>query len=262
MKQSELLQAFVDADWTKQEAKLYLLLLELGTQPASVLAKKIGKNRVTVLHVLERMLFKGWLSKSKATYGWTYAANSPDNILQTLTDQRDELHRKTTQKVELFKGLLPSLLQIEGGNFKKPTVEVFYGTSALRQLYMLSLESRNMYAYYEPWNPKDYPELLEVDDWHTEERIRANIPVKIILPNTKYATSFAGVRKPLKEAVVVPSNILSIKDITIITDTSLLIYSLEDAMGIAIVSSNIAANQRQQFLLAWEQAKQVGEYFG
>jgi sugar-specific transcriptional regulator TrmB len=262
MNTKELLQAFIDTGWTRQEAKLYVLLLELGAQPASVLAKQINKNRVTVLHALERMLSKGWLSKSKATYGWRYSANSPGDILQTLADQRDELHRKTTQKVELFEGLLPSLTKIEGVHFKKPTVEVFYGTSALKQLYALSLESSEMHAYYEPWDLKTYPELLAADDWHTEQRIKKQISVKIILPGTKHAKRFAEVQKFLKEAVVVPDDMFSMKDITIITDTGLLIYSLEDKMGISIVSSNIAQNQKQQFMLAWKQAKRVGKYFG
>lgn len=262
MNEKELLQAYIDAGWTRQEARLYTLLLELGPQPASVLASQLGKNRITIYHALERMFNKGWLSKSKAPYGWRYAALDPSSILHSLEAKRDEQLKALTRDTELFRDLVPHLEAIKGAQFKKPIVDVFYGDTALQQMYKLSLESSQMFAYYEPWDPAKHKDLLEADDWHTEQRIKARIPVKIILPNTKYAKHFAEIKKPLKEAVTVPVKSFAVKDITIITDDKLLMYSLIDKIGIAITSQQIAYNQQQQFLLAWEQAKKVGKYFG
>ena len=137
---------------------------------------------------------------------------------------------------------------------------MFYGDNALRQLYKISLESSEMLAYFEAWSAAEYPHLIEIDDWHTKARVKAGIPIKIIIPDTKHAARFAKVDMPLKEVAIVPASQFQFKDLTLITDTHMLIYSLPDSMGVAIQSSHIAHNQKQQFLLAWQQAKQVGEY--
>jgi sugar-specific transcriptional regulator TrmB len=262
MDNNQLLQAFIDAGWKRQEAKLYMLLLELGAQPASVLANQVSRNRVTTLHVLEKMVDRGYVSKQKATYGWKYVASDPEVILAALTTQQEEAYRKQNLQTELFAGLLPHLHSVKSSSFKKPNVEVFYGDSALKQIYTLSLQTIELYAYYAPWDPAKHSHLLKIDDWHTQKRIEAGIPVKIILPHTKQSEPFAKVKKPLKEAILVQESEFTTKDITFITDTHLLIYSLEDNMGVAIQSTNMAANQKQQFLLAWERAKYIGEYYG
>lgn len=251
MDDSTLKRAFLDSGWKQQEVMLYLKLLELGEQPASVLASKVQKNRITTYHALERMVEKGWLSKRRQVHGFTYSCNEAENILSNLYNEREILYKKLSREAELFAGILPYLSQIQGSSFKKPVVDTFYGDQSLRQIYTLSLEAKEMFAYYEPFSSDQYPELLDTDDWHTAERIKRHIPVKIILPNTPNSLDFAAVRKPLKQVKIVQNKEFTFKDLMLITDSRVLIYSLKDKMGVSIQSTNIAHNQIQQFTLLW-----------
>ena len=51
---------------TKNEIKIYLALLELGTTPAGILIKKVDMHRASVYDVIDQLINKGLISYKTA----------------------------------------------------------------------------------------------------------------------------------------------------------------------------------------------------
>jgi len=254
MEIDELIQQLEGLEWTKQEATLYVTLLQFGMQPASVVARHLKKNRITVYHALERLVQKKIIESSLSKNGVYYNAKAPHLLLQQFTEQKKKMMHHFDNDIESLHWLAPFLDGLKLIDPIRPRVQLFHD-DALRQIYKLSLEAKSMVAYFQPW-PKDKESPLnEIDDWHTQERIRLKIPIKIIIPKTKEGLAFAAIKKELKETVVVSANLFPLQDVSIVAGSRILIFSSQEKLGISIESRHLANNQRAIFNLAWEGAK-------
>lgn len=254
MDQSDLNQQLEGLGWTKEEATLYLTLLELGSQPASIIASHLKRNRVTVYHALDRLVQKKMVEKSYGKHGAYFKAKSPQFLLQQLKEERNKVIRDRDYEIKGFEWLLPHLNELKTEDPLRPRVQLFHD-DPLKQIYQLSLETSFMVAYFQPWPKDQEKELNEIDDWHTQERVKRQIPVKIIIPQTKEGVAFAAIQKDLKETLLVPPSLFPFQDITLITDDRILIFSQKERLGISLESKHLADNQRAIFNLAWEGAK-------
>jgi sugar-specific transcriptional regulator TrmB len=200
---------------------------------------------------------KGIVKTSLKATGMEFMAIEPQALLHTIQERQSLSIRSAQYQVEAMQWLLPHLEGLERKDFVRPKVQLFHGNEALKDIYKISLNSKRMCAYFEPWPIDIAHDLRAIDDWHTEERIQRKIPVQIIIPGTHEGQSFAAIEKDLKEVVVIPSSEFPYKDLTLITDTSVLIFSFTDKLGIAIESLQIAKNQQSIFQLVWKGVKQL-----
>ena len=202
---------------------------------------------------------KGIIKTSILPLGTHFIAIEPRALLNKIKEKKSEVITNAESQIRAMEWLLPHLEELEKKDFIRPKVQLFNGDEALKNIYEISLSSKHMFAYFEPW-PKDTGKhLRDIDDWHTEERVRRKISVQIIIPDTNEGKSFAAVKKGLKEVIVIPASEFTHKDLTLITDTHVLIFSHADKIGIAIESLQIAKNQQAIFKLAWKGAKQLSE---
>lgn len=252
--QQSIITVLGGLQWTDEEASLYVTLLELGPQPASVVANHLERNRVTVFHALKRMAKKGLVRTSPHQSGVRFQATEPARLLRRYEEERDERMADIQRGVKTLDSLVPHLEAISAKDVVRPRVQLFHGDNALKEIYSLSLTGKEMFAYFAPWSPATDKRLLDIDNWHTRERVARKIPVKIITPDTEEGRSFASISAELKEIRLVPKALFPHQDITLITDRHMLIFSLGEHLGIAIESSYIAANQRAIFTLAWQGA--------
>ena len=259
MNYKEIIQQLIDLNWTKQEAQLYLTLLQLGPQPASTVASHLNKNRITIYHALERLVQKKILESSLGKNVVIYNAKSPEILLQQLKDQKNKLVNNLNTEIETLNWLLPELETLEIHDLIRPQVQLFHGIEALKNIYQLSLDSQVMYGYYQPWPAGHHQDqiLAEIDAWHMQERIKRKIPAKVIVSSTREGIIYANKKIELRESMLVPKEILPFDDVTIITDNRMLIFSLSEQLGISIKSQFIANKQKAIFNLAWEGAKSL-----
>lgn len=255
--QNDLITVLNGLQWTEEEATIYVTLLELGRQPASIVANHLGRNRVTVFHALERMAKKGLVRKFPHHAGAQFFATEPAILLQRMEEDQEERRTEAQFRIKTLTSILPHLEAIRSSDIVRPRVQIFHGDNALKEIYKLSLHGKEMLAYFAPWSPATDKRLLEIDDWHTRERVMRKIPVKIITPDTMEGSAFASVRADLKEIRLVPKQHFPHEDITLITDRHMLIFSRGEHLGIAVESSYIASNQRAIFTLAWQGATQL-----
>lgn len=94
---------------SQKEAAAYLHLLQLGTQPASAIARKMAVPRSTAHFLLSSLVSRHFVTSSKKTNTLYFSAELPQNILHVLENEKEHLVQKKEQEMDLIKKLLPEL---------------------------------------------------------------------------------------------------------------------------------------------------------
>jgi sugar-specific transcriptional regulator TrmB len=108
----------------RKEADVYTALLELGTSSVDNIAKKAGTKRPTTYLILDDLQKKGLATLVPRSKKVLYIPESPDKIISDLN-----------RKQELLKRFLPNLLAIYNEPKNKPSVLLYEGKEAVKDLY-------------------------------------------------------------------------------------------------------------------------------
>lgn len=119
--------------FTAKEAQLYLLLLELGIQPAANIAKKLGIPKSTALFILDNLTRRGYVQKSKRGITQFFYAD-PQDLLQVK-------QRKHEQDEATLKSLIPLLEETKTPFSAKPKVTFYEGVAGCKKVYRNLLKS-------------------------------------------------------------------------------------------------------------------------
>ena len=87
---------------TKNEVKVYLALLELGSTPAGPLVKKLSMHRAAVYNLLDLLLDKGIISYVTKHNIKHFEAHDPERLLEYIKlkkQQLDEKEKKLKEKL-------------------------------------------------------------------------------------------------------------------------------------------------------------------
>lgn len=68
--------------YSEKEARIYLALLELGTSPASTIARFVDENRVTIYSLLKVLVKKGLILESRKNTIQVYTALNPEILIE------------------------------------------------------------------------------------------------------------------------------------------------------------------------------------
>jgi len=162
---------------TKNMAKVYLALLELGSATSGQIIKKTGFQSSVVYHLLNQLLEKGFVSYVTTYKKKTFSAADPA-VLQQLIDRRQERLKDLQQN---FLGILPQLHMIQKTAEKKQNVTIFKGKKGIQTVQNMILEEAKEYCVYATRDafkrvmPK-YRKLFE------KLRRKKKISVRVILP--------------------------------------------------------------------------------
>jgi sugar-specific transcriptional regulator TrmB len=234
---------------TRNEATLYLLLLETGTMPAGALIKKIGMHRTAVYDLLDRLQEKGLVSSVVIDTVRQFKAIDPSQLLDYL-DERQELLE--THKEEL-KEALPRLRALQ-----KPVVSLeatlFKGKRALKTLADEAIASGQPFFIYGAEGK--FKELLPVyySIFH-KKRLQRRIPIKII-----YRESVRRHKREkelrLFSARYIPDEHETPATTWIYGNTVLIIVWGSQPVITRIVSDEVARSYRSNFSLLWNLAEE------
>jgi sugar-specific transcriptional regulator TrmB len=153
-----LWQIIHNLGFSEKESKIYISLLELGTQPASTIAKKAGLNRTTCYTILDDLQQKGLVSHFKKYSVQYYTANDPEAILKYLDSEKTALENKK----ELLNANLSNLKDINAKLGIKPNVQFFEGLEGIKAAYEDTLtEDKELLAFSGVYNmPPDLKEYI------------------------------------------------------------------------------------------------------
>lgn len=90
----KIIQTLQAIGLNEKESRIYLILLQLGPQPVSIIAQKIGMNRSSCYAILEKLLKKGYIEKLIQEKNTNYRAVKPHFILDQLKTKQYDLASK------------------------------------------------------------------------------------------------------------------------------------------------------------------------
>ncbi|MFH0769857.1 MAG: helix-turn-helix domain-containing protein [Candidatus Peregrinibacteria bacterium] len=238
----------LDLGLTKDEASVYLAILELGGSYVSAIARKAGVHRVVCYKILSELIEKGLVSsfiKNKVKH---FAVESPKILVL-----------KQREKFERAEKLLPELLSITNALAYKPKIQYYEGLEGMKNIFEETLTSSSELLGYT--NLEDIPKVIPEDFLrrYAERKIARGIKTRMLSPHTKTALRYLKTYYPkgfdpaLVEILFVnPREFHFEYEITIYGDkVAILSLNPEERMGLIIESPVYARTQRAVFQLAW-----------
>lgn len=228
------------------EARVYLTLLSLGTNPVSTIANKAGLNRCTCYAVIERLIQKGFIGqiiKDNIAY---FSAAEPINVLNHLKTKHYELEKK----INILGKSIANMQRIKEDHPKRPRVVFFEGTAGLRNIMEDSLSSNEELRAYASLNEL-YSLLPDYFPNYYLRRTKKKIAVRAIYPanETSYLHKLRD-RQELRQSRLIPKEFDFHLDI-LIYDNKVAITSLQAKFGVLIENREMYEAQKKIFDFIW-----------
>lgn len=239
----------------KKEAALYMQMVHLGAQPASVLSRVSGINRTTTYDILETLTGKGLIRSTKKSGSTYFEALSPKELHNYLDREKNEYIRKIEKQQKTIEEILPLLISLENPESSKPKVTFYEGEKGMREAYENTLTSKEdilAYANVEEMHnglPNFFP------DYYKRRGLEKNIHIRAIMPDNESSVERAKKDKTEnRKTLLIPKSKFEFTPELNIYNDKVLIASWREKMAIIIQSKEIADLHRKTFELAWEAA--------
>ena len=226
---------------SEKEACIYLACLELGSQPATKIAKVARLNRVTTYDILEKLIGKGFVNFMVKKNVKFFSSIDPEL-----------LHSETQRHTDMLKITLPKLKRIKTG-LKHPQVQYFEGIEGIKAIYADTLTSKTEILNYA--NSREIRNFWpEYDSEYVGKRVKKKIHLKGIAPEDEYGKRVHAADKTNhREIRLVEAAKFDFTNEINIYDNKVAIVSLRgELIGMIIESEEIANTQRAIFQMAWE----------
>lgn len=241
-----------------KDSGVYLACLELGTQPASVIARKAGLKRPTTYLILEGLLRRGLVSEYTGSNVKYFTAVQPDYLLHFIEKQKRDL---STHQRELEE-FLPQFHALSNPYSLSPKVRFYEGIEGIERVMEDTLTAKNPlhnYANIDPWFARD--DLKKYVMEYGKRRVhQKKIPSRVILSDTQQGRKYMEQDYPrdaqMTQVRWSPNGISIFANEINIYDNKIAICSLgrHELLGLIIESEEIANTQRGIFELAWQAA--------
>lgn len=229
---------------SEKEACVYLALLELGTQPASVIARKTAYPKATVLFLFANLLKLGYIRKSQR-----------GRIQYFFADPKDLLQAKTKllqEQQEALKKTIPLLQEFKNPFSSQPKMTFFEGLENCRKAYEMLLESKTEILEFGAHN-----DLLKFGEKFMNnfirERVRRKILIRDICQSNPLHRSFMPLNKKQNRITkLFPKALGEIYSSIAIFENKVLLLNLhQDPFAILIENPAVAETLKTIHRLAW-----------
>ncbi len=234
------------------EAKLYLACLELGAQPASILAKKSGLKRSHSYNILSTLIEKRIMQEYTKGSVRYFNSRPPKSILSILDHRKEEIEN---QKQKLL-SILPDLEKIRNPLLAQPKIHFFQGLEGMKEIYEDTLKTPgvNIYGmgdfqYFFPVSSqKDFNNWL----WdYTIRRAKKKIKYFGILNKSESSDMAYKHRKEQNRVLKMLNNVHIPVEINIYGDKVAIVSIYRDIVGIIIEEPHIAESLRNIHQSFW-----------
>jgi sugar-specific transcriptional regulator TrmB len=237
--------------------QMYLLMLETGAQPASVLARRLGIPRNTARFVLDELAEAGFASKAFKANTQLYSPEKPKGLIDHLEQQRIKMNADYDKKIESVKTAIEELKNNYKPKSTKPHVAFYEGKEGVISMYENTLKSTETIR-----SLGNYDVLASVfSDYfksHHARRMEKGIRVRRIHPDTPRGIEKAGQdRQELRESRLIPHGIYYFTPEILVYDNLSQMISWKELLGIHIESEEIATALKVIFELAWKEADRI-----
>ncbi|MDD4352157.1 MAG: helix-turn-helix domain-containing protein [Candidatus Gracilibacteria bacterium] len=233
---------------SKEEAKVYLALLEIQSGPASIVARRAAVPRVNCYYILDQLVKKGLVSTYMQHKVKTFSAENPKKFVY-----------QYEEKLRQAKYLLPELMAVTSTSAFRPKIHFYEGLEGIKSIYEEMLESHDELMGYTDLGA--LIELLPTDylKEYNRKKVRNKQKTRIISPYSKegfnYVKNFypPDYNSELNETLFVNPEEFKFENEIAIYGNKIAIISLnpDELIGVLIESSVIARTQQTIFDLAW-----------
>ncbi len=249
--------SLVKSGLSQNEAKIYLVLLELGRGTVTQITRKAGLNRTTGYDILDGLVNKGLVSISGKEPKEEYAAESPDRLIAFLEKEKTEKENHLKQ----IKAFLPEIKSLHNVTLR-PRVRFYEGIQGLKDVYEDTLTSHEEIKAYANVNEM-HQALTGYFPKYYERRAGKGISIRAIIPDSPIGKNRAGKDKEeMRESALVPVEKYNFSPEINIYDNKVMIASWREKLGIIIESAEIADAMKKIYELSWIGAKKESSELG
>jgi len=232
--------------FTEKEASVYLALLELGSQPASVLAKKTKFPKATIHFLCDNLVKRGYVRRShKGRIQYFYA--DPEDLKKAKKAEIDAQNKALDEAI-------PLLLECKSPFTSPPKITFYEGIEGCQKAYMKVTESETKVLEFAAHN-----DLLKMGekymDHFLDTRVKNGVKIDVICPKNATHDYFLPLNKKQKRVI----RMFSAKNkgeffssIDVFENKVLLLNLYHDAFAILIENQEFAETMKTIFNLAWD----------
>ncbi len=231
----------------KNEAKIYLSLLELGPSGISEIAQKAEMNRTTLYSVFDRLIEKGLLSISISGKRRVYTAESPGKVKQIIKDQ-----------LAVLDELMPELLSRVRTIKNKPVFRYLDGLEGIKIAFLDSLKTKDEtiigFSGIEALTVSNKSLLRFWENEYIPKRKKLKKFVRLILPENEIGQNFKDKdAEHFRESKMVPGSRYNFEcEIHTYDDiVTVVSYSQGEEFALEIKSKPIANTIKMIFQIVW-----------
>ena len=241
----------------QKEIKIYLIALELGTHPASVIARRASVPRNTTRFLLDKLVDKGLIKKSTKANTQLYTPEEPKNLINLLERQRVNSNAIIDEKIKQLNEFMAEFETRYRPESTKPKVTFYEGDEGLVKVYentLTSSETIRSFASFEGMHGA-LPEYFKT---YYKRRAENKILIRSIHPDTPLARERTkNDKKEWRESRLVPAKEYSFTPEIQFYDNKVVITSWKEKLGIIIESQEVYQAMTVAFELAWGEASRL-----
>lgn len=227
---------------TRTEAKIYTVLLDLGSNLAGKISEKSGIHRRSVYDAIERLIEKGLVSYIKRNNRTFYEAVEPQKLLDLIKEKEDNI-----------KELMPELELKYKMSKEKEETTFFRGKPALKTVFDDQIKEGKEILIMGA--STQAPEILKYYFPHFDKaRVKKKIRVRIIFDERAKKEEYVK-KIPLADIRYVPKEFSSFAATNVYGDKVSIVLWTEEPIAILIKNKEIAKGYRNYFELVWNIAK-------
>jgi len=231
---------------SKNEAKVYIALLQQGASSGGAIADATGIHRPNVYEALERLAMKG-LARFVILEGVKKYDAAPPTAL----------HDLVARKEDIVQSILPDLTSLHHLATNKNPVTLYEGVSSIKSMLYDFLTYKDEITVTQV--PARAPELMKyfINAFHTE-RLKLKIPMRHIYDeDAKERIAFLN-SLPYTGARYLPAK-FSAPNSTLVCGDSVVIvlWNVQPLLFIRIRNQELAMAYKNYFEILWEKAGQL-----
>lgn len=230
----------------EKESKVYIELLQAGDSLVSEISEKTKINRSLLYTVLEDLAIKGivtYIIKNNVRY---YRAAEPIKILSLLKE-----------KEEIFRSILPELMNLHKPRTKKPVVEILEGEEGIRTILNDILNvNKEWDAFGAPG--KGFEILGPWVNVFEKKRSKSKIILKAIFTKTEDGIRRGKELAKLKNTLIryMPSIYNSPASNYVYGDRIVILFWYKEfPFAVRIIDKNLAESYTSHFKTLWDSSK-------
>ena len=237
----------------RNEAKVYISLIKLGTSSAGEIIKETEFHRNIVYDNLDKLIDKGLVTFIIEGKRKIFQPTPPDMISRFL-DKEEQMIKTKKQIAEVVKREI-SKLQAKSKKSKKiQEATMFRGVNGLRVLFKDTLNvGKDYYVFGAPESSVDIMSSIFWKNYNLK-RIENRINVKMIF-NDNLREWSKKIKNKYTYIKFLPKEFDPLSETMIYGDKTAIIIWTEKPIAILIQDRNLAENYGQYFRILWKQAK-------